>query len=291
MTKIIIGMTFLILGLTSTNACFAQDKQTKDACINLTFDQLHRTSTNCEALIALHDISAKIETLHKGNVIFTNPKNKKHQITCEQDVKAVTVEGTSAGIQKINDREKRVAKSFQCTKNHAYVWRTIEGVSTTAFFVSLATHELVYGQSAGGSCHGRYTLTTFKTSSGEPIILADIINDNSEHALAEALADDFITRYGKDQEGKSRPPGELQTLKEQVLNFLIQKGFSTLGVFAQKGEVWVNIGTFMFSCAEGNLFPVKVPNSFIVKDTNFYEGLQNQIHSRDEATSPKGDTP
>ena len=235
---------------------------------------------------------AKIITVKKGQVDFPNPSpdemcqkwdhnrlQNSPTCHCEYDVERLQVDkakdGINVGVDKINDREKEKAAALACKVESSNVERMIEFANIDRYMVSLSTFDLDYPQGGNGSCNGRHTLVTYDRSSGQPFKLIDVIGWNHEApALLDALADDFIARYPSDEQDEVMR----QKTKNAVKDYFIRDGLKSTDIYVEKGVVWVNVSDFMRSCAEGSLFPIRVPDRFISSQTAFSNKLTRDIH-------------
>jgi hypothetical protein len=138
----------------------------------------------------------------------------------------------------------------------ASVNRTIVSVSTGPDLINILTQELLYCQRCGDGCEGSFQLTTYDTQTGDEYSLCDVVQAGIPR-LRDLLTEDFMARYG------SRAGSE--GMKRQVEEVLASADPQKTGIYAEAGKAWMNIGDFVFSCADGNLFPMQIPSS-ILKD-------------------------
>lgn len=259
-----------------------------DACNQADFDDLTKNKEDGSCLYSSDRIIkdgpvARILTLREGKKDYPNPfssddpEMREHDCSewnqttnrlesspvchCQESVKYVRVDGESDGIRRINAAEKKIAESYECSADDSGVGRSILALYTHPGFLSLATFQEHYCQGCGGSCHGNHTFTTFDLRRGTAYVLADIVDMTQKDSLFNALADQFLKKFGDRID-----PNEQQKLRKSVMTILSKIDFQKDSVYLERSKVFVNVEDFIFSCADGNLFPIQIPASFIKAD-------------------------
>jgi len=196
--------------------------------------------------------------------------------TCEEKIGYFEFSGKPKGLDKINKTEKENSKKLSCN----WEMSSIDHLSQFGFanlqLASVAIYEVEYGLGAGGSCHGHHKMKTYDAETGSQYILQNIIKTEYISKLNDALLKDFMARYAENNINEITDDKEkkehLENIKKSVQKYLKETSVIEQGFVVENGKVYTNIDNFLFSCAEGNFFPVEVPKEFITPE--FLEKLK-----------------
>ena len=167
----------------------------------------------------------------------------------------------------------REAKEYgQCSLEVLSIMRQPKFVYASAGVVSSAIFNLTFNHDDGGGCHGNTVVTTYNAASGDEYTIKDIIVHKDMGAMAEAIADEFVTLYAKpelEQFSGEEQAQQFAALKKEIIT---DEHLADAGIYVEKNKVFTNIDGFRLSCASGSFHPVEIPVKFV--DTKFLALLQ-----------------
>ena len=123
-------------------------------------------------------------------------------------------------------------------------------------------------KTSSGSCQASNLFNTYDRETGKALPLGDALDAQADlAALVADLAGDFTERY--DATGLH---------KSAVEGWLRRQDLKKLGVYADADGLWVNINSFAVSCADGSLYPVRVPAKYISNATILGAAMKEVAH-------------
>lgn len=258
------GLLFIML----LPIAFFSPAMAKENCASL-FD----VDRNCESgkpLIIARGVDVKLVFSGKKNIDYplTEELQKEFEgmaieycpdkkCTCEESVGYLQFGGQTRGVKIINTKEKKRAENYKCSIANGVIWRLPQFAYASANLVSVEVQNMEFGRGAGGSCHGNHDFITYDAETGNEYKLKDIVIENSFPAIGNALLADFISRYARSD------TFDLEGIKKMVLEYVAADSLEHYGFVVENGKLYTNIGGFILSCADGNFFPVEVPEKFI----------------------------
>jgi len=239
-------------------------RKESNACDQISFDKLLDELGCVRPYIRQYGLTVAIESLRQDNQKLPNQNS-----ACQLDVHYVHFSGPQHGLGKINKAERDLARQFVCSDDLVDVERTIYSVSASPLLLSIFAQDLQYCDTCSGSCHGHFDLITYDTGSGNTYTVVDVVKAADLPGLTDRLVTDFMARYGSLAEGEDAR----KSLANEVRRWIAAEDLKMMGLYADGRKVWVNIDDFVFSCVDGNLYPVEIPSS-ILKD-DFLQKLQS----------------
>lgn len=173
---------------------------------------------------------------------------------CNELVQYFDFKGPVPGFRQVNEVERSTARRTKCSIENSTVTREASHFAVSKVFVSTAVFELEYCRTCGGSCHGRTTLATHDAKTGKSLTVGDAITSEQlkrwkarlvQSTRTPAPSPEFVNRIAKTVGALSRP------------------GFRLGGIYVENGVAYVNLDTFLLSCADGSFFPLAIPAEFV----------------------------
>ncbi len=229
-------------------------------------------------VIITQGASAQIKALSHKKTDFPVPADAGENLSepycpdkkcsCEEDISYIVWGGDGAGIAKINAKEMREAKEYgKCSLEVLSIMRQPNFVYASPAIVSSAIFNLTFNRGDNGGCHGNTVVTTYNVANGDEYKIKDIVAPKDMGAMAEALADEFVTLYAKpelEQFSSEEQAKQFAALKKEIIT---DEHLADAGIYVEKNKVFTNIDGFRLSCASGSFHPVEIPVKFV--DTKF----------------------
>lgn len=201
-------------------------------------------------LVIADDTQVKITIPQKQIINFDCPEGK-----CECEEIAGSVE--LKGLEAINKQEKERSKNYRCSSAKVYARHRPQFVYASSMVFSIVTYNLNYIRDITKSCHGEHNFITYDTESGNRYLLKNILLEDKINALSDALIDDFLIHYVKQDADKEKD------IRKTVREYIEKNTLKNSGFVVENGKVYLNIGAFIFGCAAGSFYPVEIPEQFI----------------------------
>ena len=202
----------------------------------------------------------RVEVVTRERTVTLRPRGDEEppcpegKCVCKEVVQHFDFKGPVPGFRAVNDEEGRAAAATTCTTASNSVLRAALKFSVTARTVSTAIYELDDCRGCNGSCHGAVRLSSFDATTGARLVLADAVAPQLLPALKARLIETFVAaNAGADDKA---------FMRKQLADDL-NRDFARDGVYVEKGVVFVDLNTFVLSCAEGSFHPVAVPVEFL----------------------------
>jgi hypothetical protein len=240
---------------------------------------------------AVHEHSFEVKTLRSARKRFKNPVSKNAtrdenqcfnwatdgtrqysaSCSCDEFVENFRLIGETKAISKINAAEASEAKSIFCTDQYSLASRAVWKINVTQEFASKVVRSSTRFHQDGGSCHGEFSFETYALRSGHNYKLSEVLNKTTKAALQDTLLSSFSHQYVTKWEGKSKYD-HMSAEKNQKIyqiaisgtsRYLASMNIAETGFVIDRNKIWINIPEFLFSCAEGNLYPVSLPSRLI----------------------------
>lgn len=214
--------------------------------------------------------SYEITTVQRGSFGFTpspedlangtiTPEQCEGNVCgCEADIQRVKLLGGSVGDARIN----AVLDSQLPPPCDAYNQKVVSSPRVTYVsdrVASILTEQLVLGRGAGGGCHGSTIGQTFDRRTGNEIQLRDAVAPENLSVVLKLAAEEIATR----QNQRSRGSAHVSDVEESLIRTQGRLGLVIDTQQGSKAAVRVQIGEFLFSCADGSNFSAAVPTKFI----------------------------
>jgi hypothetical protein len=194
------------------------------------------------------------------------------QAACEASVSYPVIQlpaGTNIGaiaptLAAVNADLKSEATSYTCGPENAIVKFKTERIYAHGPLLSVVAFALNYPQGAAGGCHGDYLVETFDlTQSSHRLNFKDVIQmkryaDLKKMLLLQLKADHAQEFDNFDSSDQAKEWDHVLKQASLLLDDAPNGSF-----FIEKGAVWINLPSFLFSCASGNFNPVRVPDNFL----------------------------
>ncbi len=218
-------------------------------------------------LIIANDVEVKITVPEKQIIDYSIRKTLTNTASdcpqgkciCEEIVGSVELIGKADGLELINEQEKNRSEDYRCNITKVYGRHRPQFVYATPQIVSIVSYNLNYIRDVTESCHGEHPFITYDALFAGRYLLKDIIAGNIS-ALSDALVDDFIVRYAK------QDSGDVENIRQSVQKYIKENPPENSGFVVENGKIYVNIGAFIFGCSSGSFYPVEVPEKFINKE-------------------------
>lgn len=219
----------------------------------------------------------EISTVQRGNFSFTPTSEdissgsivpgqcKDNVCSCEADVQRVKLLGNQPGDVRINTVLDGRLPATCDVYNEKIVSRPKVTYASDAV-VSILTEQLVLGRGAGGGCHGSTIGQIFDRRTGNEIQLRDAVAPENLSTVLRLTAVEIATRQNQ------RSPGSVHSadVEEDLIRTQGRLGLIVDPHQGGKAAVRVQIGEFLFSCADGSSLSAAVPSKFIT-----HPALQN----------------
>lgn len=183
---------------------------------------------------------------------------KQHDVSCQADVKAVALdERQFPGSRRLNDLILKQAQAAACAKEFREAKFIPESIVLENNLISILFYRLQYPAGGNGSCHGGWQTVTADVRGGYVYMLSDLLDDKQLSAFYVYMSEK-LSQLG---EPDSRPSTKsIDLIIEELKNNPDKFGF-----YLQQGKLFLEVNSFLLSCAEGNHFPVEIPLQFIRK--------------------------
>ncbi len=208
-------------------------------------------------------ITYSIVQLEKGNVQFDlipedldetgKPENWLHvndagKLTCDADISKVVIAGAAPSIDRINRTVRDLAEQARCTHDQdiAAFEPRVNYISTDVVSISVA--ETSYGKGANGSCHTHYEHLNFDLIRGAQYRLPDILRSDAFPKIRQ----DILAAFRNDPD-----------MNQEPLASLLDHEFWSMGFFVKDHKLYVDLGSYLKSCADGPFFPVEINSTYI----------------------------
>ena len=177
--------------------------------------------------------------------------NDAGKLTCDADVSTVVIAGTASGIDRINRTVRDLAEQARCTHDQdiAAFEPRVNYISTDVVSISVA--ETSYGKGANGSCHTHYEYLNFDLIRGAQCRLPDILRSDAFPKIRQ----DILAAFRND-------PG----MNQESLASLLDHQFWSMGFFVKDHKLYVDLGSYLKSCADGPFFPAEITPAYINTD-------------------------
>jgi hypothetical protein len=177
------------------------------------------------------------------------------QMHCDERVQYFEFKGPLRGLRGVNASERAAAGRMRCSVENSDVAREALMFSISPHLVSTAVSELEYCRTCGGGCHGHTVLATYDGKTGRALRIADVLKPDAVEPLRRHIAD-YIAKTYVDEPGRD-------AYRQRLAQSLVERPFADDGVYAENGILYVNLDSFVLSCAEGSFFPVPIPKELI----------------------------
>ncbi|MBP6013755.1 MAG: hypothetical protein KBA31_16125 [Alphaproteobacteria bacterium] len=202
----------------------------------------------------------RVEVVTRERTLTLRPRGDEEppcpdgKCVCKEVVQHFDFKGPVPGFRAVNDEEGRAAAATTCTTASNSVLRAAVKFSVTAQTVSTVIYELDDCRGCNGSCHGAVRLSSFDAKTGARLVLADAVVPQLLPALKARLIETFVAaNAGADDKA---------FMRKQLANDL-NRDFAQDGVYVESGAVFVNLNTWVLSCAEGSFHPMAIPVAFL----------------------------
>lgn len=202
----------------------------------------------------------RVEVLSRERSLTLRPRGDEEppcpegKCVCKEVVQHFDFKGPVPGFRAVNEAEARAAAAMTCSTASNGVWRTAAKFSVTAQTVSTAIFELDDCRGCNGSCHGKMQLSSYDGQTGARLVLADAVNPALLPALKARLIEMFVAA--------NAGPDDKAFMRQQLADDL-NRDFAQDGVYVEKGAVFIDLNTFVLSCADGSFHPLAIPVEFL----------------------------
>jgi hypothetical protein len=174
---------------------------------------------------------------------------------CAEDVQWLEFKGPVPGFRQVNALEHGAGQKMKCSVTNSNVSRQVLRFAVSGRYVSTAVHELEYCIGCNGSCHGHAVLATYDGPTGRSLIVRDVLKPDASNALKAHMIEYALKTYGS--------PEEAAFVRERLAVELSERQLPMQGFFVENDTVYVDLDSFVFSCASGSFFPVPVPRGLL----------------------------
>jgi hypothetical protein len=179
---------------------------------------------------------------------------------CDENVQYFEFKGPVPGFRQVNARERAAADAMKCSIDNSTVMRAAGMFSVEGGLVSTAVYELEYCRTCGGSCHGHTVLATYDGKTGATLLVRDAIRANAVEALRRHIVDYVLATYVDE--------AERAAVRVRLTTAVAERGFLDEGIYVEGGTAFINLDSFVLSCADSSFFPVPIPAALIAP--NFF---------------------
>lgn len=202
----------------------------------------------------------RVEVITRERLLTLRPRGDEEppcpdgNCACKEVVQHFDFKGPVPGFRAVNEAEGRAAAAIKCSTASNGVWRTAAKFSVTARTVSTAIFELDDCRGCNGSCHGTMRLSSFDGQTGERLVLADAVDPALLPALKARLIETFVA---------ANASADSNAFMSKQLADDLNRDLAREGVYVEKGAVFIDLNTFVLSCADGSFHPLAIPVEFL----------------------------
>ncbi len=207
--------------------------------------------------------SYQITTVQRGSFSFTpSPQDLASGAIapeqCEADVRRVKLLGGQPGDARINAAlDGALPPACDAFNNKLVSIPKVTYASDLA--VSILTEQLQLARGAGGGCHGSTIGQTFDRRTGNEIQLRDVVAPENLPSVLKLAAEEIAHRQNLHSPGSALAVD----VEERLVRTQGRLGLVVDAAQGGRPAVNVQIGEFMFSCADGSNFSAAIPAKFI----------------------------
>lgn len=208
----------------------------------------------------------EIRTLEAGSRNLALPPEQRNdlmvlegqapeQVVCESDVRYPVLTGTDEHIKHVNKAFLNLAEGSRCSSYYTVATLSPEVIEQSGTIISVLFHQMLYPWGGNGSCHGRWVPMVFDLQSGQQLSLKDVLDETDYPAVRKYVLSEL--------ESFSIDDRKIDSYMLSDMAIRLDKELTGFGFYIQNGHVYIELNSFLLSCADGNHLPVRLPSRFI----------------------------